>query len=119
LQNRLSSVLKKKLKTKNHTQSDFQVPNLRSKRSTVKNEDSKLKSTFSTIRNIRRAANLSVEINKNSLVKKNNAIPSSITITRSNSKATANGKKNTKVVTLNKTSIRSTRSSTPTKIIAK
>lgn len=118
MQNRLSSVLKKKLKTKNHTQNDIQVPNLRSKKSTVKNEDSKFKNTFSTIRNIHRVTNSSVEINKNSLVKKNNTSPSSITITRINSKVTSNGRKNTKV-TLNKSGIRSTRSSTSTEMIAK
>lgn len=105
MQSRFSSVLKKKLKT-----TDVQVSNQRPKRSSVKNEDSKLKSTLSTIRNIRRVTNSTVEINMNSLVKKNNT---------SNPKASTNGKKNTKIITLNKTSTRPTRTSTPTEMTAK
>lgn len=58
-------------------------------------------------------------MNMNSLTKKNNTIPNAITITRSNSKISANGKKSTKGITLNKTSTRLTRTSTPSEMTAK
>lgn len=103
--------MKKKLKTNNH------VLNLRQNRSVLKNEDNKLKSTNSTIKT-RRIINSSIGVNINSLVKKNNDIPT-ITFTRSNSKASMACKKNVKVSTPNKTSFRSTRLSTTIETVKK
>ncbi|XP_060844473.1 dual specificity protein phosphatase CDC14C-like [Rhopalosiphum padi] len=121
-QRRLSSVLKSKLKTNNqalpNVQNDVYVPNLRQKRSASKNEDPKPKSTFSALKSIRRVTNASIGISMNSLVKKNNTT-STITITRSNLKASLVGKKNTKPITVCKSSTKSTRthtSETATKI---
>lgn len=93
-------------------QTGLQAADLKQKR--TKNEDSKLKNTLSTLKSCRRASNASVEFNMNNLVKKN-IIPTSITITRSNSKSSLTSKKNTK--SLNKTTrlTRSTPSETEKK----
>ncbi|XP_025206218.1 dual specificity protein phosphatase CDC14C isoform X2 [Melanaphis sacchari] len=121
-QSRLSSVLKNKLKTNNHAlpdvQKDIYVPNLRQKRSASKIEDSKPKSTFSALKNIRRVTNASIGISMNNLVKKNNNTPTMPT-TRSNLKASIIGKKNAKPTTVCKSSTKSTKtltSETVTKI---
>lgn len=114
-QNRLSSVLKNKLKTNNHAlpniQSDVYVPNLRQKRSASKTEDPKPKSTFSALKNIRRVTNASIGISMNNLVKKNNTASTTITITKSNLKASIIGKKNTKPITVCKGSTKTTNTS--------
>lgn len=100
------------MKTKNnvlpHIQSDAYVPNLRQKRSASKTEDSKPKSTFSALKSIRRVTNASIGISMNNLMKKSNAIPTTISITKSNLKASVIGKKNTKPITVCKTSDKST-----------
>lgn len=94
------------MKNKNNVipdvQTGLQVADLRQKR--LKNEDSKLKNTLSALKSSRRSSNVSVELNMNNLVKKN-TIPTSIT--KSNSKSSITGKKNTKP--LNKTTTRLTR----------
>lgn len=96
------------MKTNNNVipdaQTGLQVADLRQKR--LKNEDSKVKNTLSTLKSSRKASNASVELNMNNLVKKN-IIPTSITITRSNAKSSVIGKKNTK--SLNKANNRLTR----------
>lgn len=107
-QTRLSSILKNKLKTNNHAlpdvQSDVYIPNLRQKRSASKTEDPKPKSTFSALKNIRRVTNASIGISMNNLVKKKNTIPTATTIARSNLKTPIIGEKNTKPITVCKTS---------------
>jgi len=103
------------LKTNNHAlpniQSDVYVPNLRQKRSASKTEDPKPKSTFSALKNIRRVTNASVGISMNNLVKKNNTAPTTITITRSNLKASIIGKKTTKPITVCKANTKTTNTS--------
>jgi len=103
------------LKTNNHAlpniQSDVYVPNLRQKRSASKTEEPKPKSTFSALKNIRRVTNASIGISMNNLVKKNNTAPTTITITRSNLKASIIGKKNTKPITVCKASTKTTNTS--------
>ncbi|VVC42791.1 Hypothetical protein CINCED_3A023821, partial [Cinara cedri] len=99
-QNRLSTVLKQNIKTNNHSfQSDISFPNLKQKRSALKPEDVKLKGTLLTIKNSRRATNVSNETNINNIVKKKNTPPT--TITRSNLKVSTVVKKNTKSISLN------------------
>jgi len=104
------------LKTNNHALPDIQndisvpnLPNLRQKRSASKTEDPKPKSTFSALKNIRRVTNASIGMSMNNLVKKNNIAPTSITITRSNLKTSMIGKKNTKPLTVCKTSTKTTK----------
>lgn len=103
-----STRFSKKLKNNNNVipdaQTGVQVADSRQKR--LKNEDSKLKNTLSSLKSSRRASNASVELNMNNLVKKN-IISTSITIAKSNSKSSISGKKNTKP--LNKTTTRLTR----------
>jgi len=103
------------LKTNHHAlpniQSDVYVPNLRQKRSASKTEDPKPKSTFSALKNIRRVTNASIGISMNNLMKKNNTAPTTITLTRSNLKASIIGKKNTKPISVCKGSTKTTKTS--------
>lgn len=112
--------MKKKLKTNNHvllSGEQIELSNQRQLRSTSKNEDSEVESSFSFVDNNRRATNIS--LNKNNIVKKNNGLPSVVAVTRNNSKASVAGKKNTKSVSLNKANNRLTRTSTKTVTEAK
>jgi len=91
------------MKTNNNinsnTKSDINVPNIRQKRSASKNEDPKSKS-LSILKNSRRISNTTNDKNINNDVKLNNTTPTAIS--KSNSKASAVGKKSTKVLNLNK-----------------
>lgn len=87
------------------------VPNVRQKRSASTNDIPKSKS-FLTVKNNRRVLNSSTELGMNTKKRINNTTPTIMPMTRSNSKASLVGKKNTKAIHLNKSN---TRSKTETK----
>lgn len=107
-----SPELKKKLKTNNclllNDQNDVHRPILRPKRFVVKNEEFP---SSSIIKSNCQMPTLSIEMNINKS-KTINTPPTLITVTKSNSKASILGKKNTKTINLNKTCTRSSRMST-------
>lgn len=87
------------------------VPNVRQKRCASTNDIPESKS-FSTVKNSRRVLNSSTELGVNNKKKINNTTPTIMPMTRSNSRASLVGKKNTKAIHLNKPN---TRSKTETK----
>lgn len=112
------SIIKKKIKTNNHSfQSDISLPNLKQSCAS-KTEDAKLKSALLTTNNSHGHKNVSNGTTINNVVKTKTTIP--ITIAKSNSKVSVVSKQNTKSISLNnKINTRTTSTSTQTETASK